>query len=340
MLYYEFTCEKCGDKRTFDDTEVVNHLIAQGYHQCGICDHRTSINPGEVIRDDRPEPVDYYHENTAYHGYDGDDFPTIKDMDVFGADLEDNEDWQQLILEEFGDSDDLTRDDEYGYEDALTQLKSHQFGWVKFGIWAFRFKVKRFYKRHHKTWKEFCEKVLHQGFQYVDKKIKAARVLRDLICAGFDVLPRNEYQCRFLTKFWGEELIDNWAMIVDAVPPDLITGDLLKSRFSVKKSKEEKWVKIDSQLWEEFEYKAHSRGLNPNHVIEDYLQEWEGEDYEQSTDELDGDDTEEVPIEKLEAWQDDLQALTEEKDQLDNWFTKLIFWSLANDSSPYFPSVP
>ena len=106
---------------------------------------------------------------------------------------------------------------------------------------------------------------------YVDKLIKAVRVMKDLICAGFEVLPQNEYQCRFLTKFWGEELTENWAMIVDAVPPHLITGDLLKAQFSVREEKEEKWIKVNSQVWEEFQWKARQKGLNPNHVIEDML---------------------------------------------------------------------
>ncbi len=41
-----------------------------------------------------------------------------------------------------------------------------------------------------------------------------------------------------------------------------------------------------------------------------------------------------MPIEKLELWQADLQALIEEKDRADNWFIKLIMWSFTNDRSP------
>ena len=333
MLYYPFECENCGDERLFIDRETINELIDRGYHQCGLCDHRTEIDPGLCYEDQKPEPIDYYHDDSDYRGYDNQDTPAVKDMEVLNEDLEDVEDWQRFILQEWGESDDLTRDDKYGYEDALAQLKSHQFGWVKFGLWAFQFKVKRFYKYHHKTWKQFCENVLHRNRYYVDKLIKAVRVMKDLICAGFEVLPQNEYQCRFLTKFWGEELTENWAMIVDAVPPHLITGDLLKAQFSVREEKEEKWIKVNSQVWEEFQWKARQKGLNPNHVIEDILHEWGDEDYEPNTDDLADDEVEEVPTEKLEAWQDDLQALIEEKDRTDNWFTQLIFWSFAYANS-------
>ena len=333
MITYQFTCSNCNDERLFDDREVINHLIDQGYHQCGICDHRTEIDPSKVVEDDRPEPINDYYGSTRYQGYDGDNFPSTDDMDVFSYDLEDNEDWQNLILEEFTESDDLTRDDKYGYDDALNQLKSHQFGWVKFAAWAFRFKTKRFYKRHHKTWKQFCEKVLHRSFYYVDKLIKAARVMKDLLSAGFDVLPQNEYQCRFLTKFWGEELIEQWSMIVDAVPPHMITGDLLRSQFSTREEKEEKWVKVNSQVWEEFQAKARSQNLDPIEIMEDIIEDWEGEEDEQMTDELNDDEDEEVTTQKLEAWMEDVQALIEEKDRADNWFIKLIFGGLVYGNS-------
>lgn len=101
----------------------------------------------------------------------------------------------------------------------------------------------------------------------------------------------------------------------------------------MREEKEEKWIKVNSQVWEEFQWKARQKGLNPNHVIEDILHEWEDEDYEPNTDDLADDEVEEVPTEKLEAWQDDLQALIEEKDRTDNWFTQLIFWSFAYANS-------
>ena len=102
-------------------------IIDRGYHQCGLCDHRTEIDPGLCYEDQKPEPIDYYHDDSDYRGYDNQDTPAVKDMEVLNEDLEDVEDWQRFILQEWGESDDLTRDYKYGYEDALAQLKSHQF---------------------------------------------------------------------------------------------------------------------------------------------------------------------------------------------------------------------
>ncbi len=254
-------------------------------------------------------------------------------MEVESIDLEDCEDWQREILKEFNNAFSLREDNDYDLNEALVEVKSHQFGFAKFGAWAYQFKLKRLYKNMYSTWRQFCEKVLHQDHWYVDKKIKAARVIKNLICAGFTVLPQNEYQCRPLTKFWGEELIENWQVIVDAIQPSLITHDLIKSRFCSREPRDKKWLKVDGQVWEEFEYKARSRGLDPNQIIEDYLEDWEVNEDEETDDELDDDQVEDVPIEKLEAWATDLQALIEEKDRADYWFTKLILWSFTHGKS-------
>ncbi|MDJ0730769.1 MAG: hypothetical protein QNJ33_12325 [Crocosphaera sp.] len=334
MLYYLFTCGSCHSHATIKGQENIDKLREKGFHDCAYCGVHNPYDDKNLYDNDQPENNSLHGSQAHAWGIKNDDLPSKEDMEVYYEDLENIEAWQQLILDEFESSDDLTRDDKYGYEDALCQLKSHQFSWVKFGVWVFQFKIKRFYKHHYKTWREFCEKALHLGVSYVDKKIKAARVMRDLICAGFKVLPQNEYQCRFLTKFWGEELIENWQMIVDAVQPHLITGDLLKSRFCSRETRDKKWLKVDGQAWEEFEYKARSKGLDFNQIIKDYLEDWEANEDEETSDELDDDDIEDVPIEKLEIWQADLQSLIEEKDRTDNWFTKLIFWSFTYGERP------
>lgn len=334
MLYYLFSCKYCQSHATIKGQQNINKIRETGFHRCSCCGYEKPYDDKDVYDDDQPETTKLYGSTASYWGVKNDEMPTIRDMEVFDEDLEHIEHWQQLILDEWQTSEDLTYDDKGGFDDALHQIKSHQFGWVKFGIWAFRFKVQRFYKHHYKTWSKFCEKELHQSHWYVDKLIKAVRVVRDLICAGFTVLPKNEYQCRPLTKFWGDELIDNWAMIVDAVEPHLITSDLIKARFCSREPRDNKWLKVDGQVWEEFAQKARAKGLDPNQIIEDYLEDWEATEDEETTEELDDNDIEDVPIEKLELWQEDLQALIEEKDRADNWFTKLIMWSFTNDRSP------
>ncbi len=334
MLYYLFSCKYCQSQATIKGQKNINQIIETGFYRCSCCGFEKPYDNKDVYDDDNPETPKISGSTAHFWGIDNDAMPSSMDMEVYYEDLENIEDWQQLVLTEFETSDDLTRDDKYGFNDALAQIKNHQFSWVKFGVWAFQFKVKRFYKHHHKTWRQFCEKELHQSHWYVDKIIKATRVIKDLICAGFDVLPQNEYQCRPLTKFWGEELTENWKMIVDAVEPHLITSDLIKSRFCSREPRDEKWLKVDGQVWEEFEYKARSRGLDPKQIIEDILEDWEATEDEQTDDELDDDDIEDVPIEKLKLWQANLQALIEEKDRADHWFTKLIMWSFSNDRSP------
>ncbi len=334
MLYYSFDCDYCGQYTAITEEKEYQEIQDKGYTFCFSCGHSHYYN-FETIANDRIEG-----NLKAYGSYADkwlgkrDEMPDPLDMIPSpDSDIE-LEEWQEYLLQNLYDINDDTIDCERGFRTGLTDLKLHKYSWVKFGFLAFQFKLKRIYKYHYKTWREFCEKILHQSHWYVDKIIKAARVIKDLICAGFKVLPQNEYQCRPLTKFWGDELIENWQIIVDAVEPHLITSDLIKSRFCSREPKDEKWLKVDGQVWEEFEYKARSRGLDPKQIIEDYLEDWEENEDEETTDELEDDDIEDVPIEKLEVWQGDLQALIEEKDRTDNWFTKLILWSFAYDRSP------
>ncbi len=340
MIYYSFDCDYCGQHTTITDEKEFQEIQDKGYTYCFSCGHSHYYNFQTIANDRIEHNVKAYGSFAAYSQGKTDEMPDPFDMIPSPKEGVELEEWQEYLLQRLYDINDDTIDSERGFRTGLTDLKMNNYSWVEFGFLAFQFKLKRIYKYFHKTWKQFCEKELHQNHYYVDKKIKAARVLQDLICAGFKVLPQNEYQCRFLTKFWGDELIEKWQMIVNAVKPHLITGDLIKASFCSKEPKEEKWVKIDSQVWEEFQHKAVSRGLNPNHVIEDYLQEWEGDENEETTDELEDDQVEDVPIEKLKAWEDDLQALIEEKDRADNWFTKLIFWSLTNDRNPDFFGIP
>ncbi len=336
MLYYLFSCAYCHHHETIKGEKLVNAIKKTGHYTCPNCNAPQDYSPSNLVNNDDPNCDSAYGSMASNWGIENDAFPSKGDFELNDDDCEAIPEWQQYILSSLEDSHESTYDSKVMYESCLTELKQHQFGWVKFGFWAFQFKMKRFYKERFKTWRSFCEKVLHQSHWYIDKIIKASRVIKDLICAGFTVLPQNEYQCRFLTKFWGDELIEKWQIIVDAVDPHLITSDLIKSRFCSKEKKEERWVKVDSGLLEEFEYKARQRGLNPREVLEDILDSWDGEEEEPHPDDLDNNEIEDVPIDKIEAWPANLQELIEEKDRADYWFTKLIFWSLFNDKHPHF----
>lgn len=334
MIYYSFDCDYCGQYTSITDEKEFQEMEEDGFTHCFSCGHSHYYNFETIANDRIDGNIKAYGSFAAYLTGNRNEMPDPLDMIPSpDSDIE-LEEWQEYLLQNLYDINDDTIDCERGFRTGLTDLKLNHYSWVKFGFLAYQFKLKRIYKYCYRTWQEFCDKELHQSHWYVDKIIKAARVVKDLICAGFKVLPQNEYQCRSLTKFWGDELIDNWAMIVDAVPAHLITADLIKSRFESRKKQEQKWVKVDPKIWEEFEYKARTKGLDPNQIIEDYLEDWEATEDEETTDELDDNDIEDVPIEKLEAWQADLQAFIEEKDRADNWFTKLIFWSFTNDRSP------
>ncbi|MDJ0582965.1 hypothetical protein [Crocosphaera sp.] len=340
MSYYHFDCPHCGFKSVISDQAVVEKLPTIDL-VCSQCEEVSEYDPknlsenllndNQVVNNVDPQP-----ENE-----DTDRLPTFKEMSISNdLDLYSLEPWQQDILEEFTEAKKGTGKPQYDYPMSINMIKSHQYGWLKFGAWAFNFKLKKQYRLHYKTWKEFCQKELHRSAAYVDKLIKATRVVKELICAGFKVLPKNEAQARWFTQFWGQELIDKWQVLIEAVPPHYITSTLIKEVFRVQEKETKTWVQVDAQILEDFETRAREKGFNPKEKLQEVLDSWEADQEEEMTDETTDDEVEEVPIEKLEVWQDDLQALIEEKDQFDNWFTKLIFWSLTNDRSPTIHGIP
>ena len=98
----------------------------------------------------------------------------------------------------------------------------------------------------------------------------------------------------------------------------------------------QKWVKVNPGLYEDFANRARKKGLDPNQLLEDFMDEWEEEDPQENPTGLEDDEQEEVPTDKLNTWQDDLQHLIRENLRSDNWFTKLIFWSLLDEKTTYF----
>ncbi|MGK7956044.1 MAG: hypothetical protein AB4063_12465 [Crocosphaera sp.] len=334
MIHYLFECHNCGFETLISGKEFVDQVIGRGAI-CSQCEEVTEYDPNNLL-----ETVNHGHQSVNSNksetkNEDSDRLPTSQEMRIpYYINSNDFEPWLGSILEEFTDAWELTKDPKEDYDFNLNQIKGHQFGWVKFGAWAFNFKLKKHYRLHYKTWREFCEKELHRSASYVDKIIKAVRVVKELIQAGFKVLPKNEGQARYFTQFWGKELIEKWQIIVDAVPAHYITSTLVKEIFGIKEKDGKKWIKVDAEVLEDFETKARERGVNPTKKLEEILEEWEANEDEETTDELDDNDIEDVPIEKLEAWQADLQALIEEKDRADNWFIQLIFWSFTNDRSP------
>ncbi len=110
--------------------------------------------------------------------------------------------------------------------DSVTfHFRNNMMSFVRNGLLAFKIQAFRLYKKHYTNFKVFCSKVLKMSYWQVKRIINAARVVMELIHAGFTVLPHNISQCEPLAEYIGTEaLVENWADIVNNIPEHLLTA--------------------------------------------------------------------------------------------------------------------
>ena len=98
----------------------------------------------------------------------------------------------------------------------IAQIHENNFGFVRTGLIAYKLKYFKAYKKIAKTFKRFCEDHLHKSHWMINRLIVAAKVVIDLIAAGFDQLPKNEAQCRSLLAGCEDDLASAWQFVLDA----------------------------------------------------------------------------------------------------------------------------
>jgi hypothetical protein len=105
------------------------------------------------------------------------------------------------------------------------EFKSNMMSFVRNGLLAFKIQSLRLYKKHYANFKVFCTRVLKLSYWQVKRIIEAARVVMELIHAGFTVLPRNISQCEPLAEYIGTNaLVEHWADITNNIPEHLLTA--------------------------------------------------------------------------------------------------------------------
>ncbi|MEM9276134.1 MAG: hypothetical protein AAGA80_24715 [Cyanobacteria bacterium P01_F01_bin.143] len=74
------------------------------------------------------------------------------------------------------------------------------------------------------TFASFCRNQLRKQRWQINDTIRAARIVLDLIYAGFEILPTNIAQAVTLAKLAGAELVEKWRMVIENIPLDKITA--------------------------------------------------------------------------------------------------------------------
>jgi hypothetical protein len=212
------------------------------------------------------------------------------------------------------------------------RIKSNSLSFVETGLLAYKIQVKRLWKKSYKNFREFCQKALGQDSWQIKRTIEAARVVMELVAEGFNILPKNESQCRPLWKILSEQgdeaLWEAWREVTERLKPHQITEKSICEVLQIER-KETKLQKVLNKLREQ----AIKEGLSLAEYLEENLL-------------LEGEQTKEVEEEKISEWEEDVENLVKERDlqvRKVSFFTlplKSVWESLIERISNIFSDFP
>ena len=141
---------------------------------------------------------------------------------------------------------------DFELESVTFHFRDNMMSFVRNGLLAFKIQAFRLYKKHYTNFKVFCSKVLKMSYWQVKRIINAARVVMELIHAGFTVLPHNISQCEPLAEYIGTEaLVENWADITNNIPEHLLTAKSIDNFLHPPEAEEkvETVIKVPPKLY-------------------------------------------------------------------------------------------
>ena len=173
--------------------------------------------------------------------------PEIKELDQYAKDLENQ----------------ISGDFDLNY--LTFEFAYNQLAFVRNGLLLAKIKFFKLYKNYGDgTFASFCREQLGKQRWQINDTIKAARVVLDLMYAGFDILPTNVSQAIVLAKFSREELIKKWRSIINILPIDKITAKSIRNLIfpPIEKVKEVATIQIPTSVHEDIHTCAAERGLS------------------------------------------------------------------------------
>ena len=172
--------------------------------------------------------------------------PEIQELHEYALDLEDriegdfNLDWIEF---------------EFAY---------NRLAYVRNGLVLAKLKFWKIYRNFGDgTFASFCRERLKITRWQVNDNIKAARITLELLYAGFEILPANVSQAMALSSLTGDELIEAWRKITNAIAPDKITHRSIKSFLfpPTEQDLPNTSIKVSPSLHESIHQEAAERGI-------------------------------------------------------------------------------
>ena len=164
---------------------------------------------------------------------------------------------------------------DFDLDELVGKIKINTLGYVKNGLIAFKIKSLRLYKNTHRTFKQFCQERLGLSTWQVNRNIRAARVVMELVAHGFEVLPQCEAQCRALLAHCEENLIEAWRSVTSNLSPHQITAKTITLHLAPEESQivpNEERIIVNRDLFNRIYTVALSVGTSIPELLEQIFQ--------------------------------------------------------------------
>lgn len=202
---------------------------------------------------------------------------------------------QELIDYAIGLDDQIEGDFDLG--SLVFEIRNNTLSFVRTGLAAFKIKALKLYKNQFGSFRSFCTKALGVTHWQINRTIQASRIVLELIYNGFEILPRNEAQCRELSQYVGSELVRVWREITAEIPSHKITARSIHEYLNPEEEIEEEstTVKLPRKLYSRILTLAVDAGMSIVELLEDTFL----------------DQVKPVPIGTLLRWEEDIKNMVE-----------------------------
>ena len=154
---------------------------------------------------------------------------------------------------------------DFNLEYLTNEFAYNQLAFVRNGLLLAKIKFQKLYKNYGDgTFASFCKHQLKKQRWQINDTIKAARVVLDLMYAGFEILPTNISQAVALAKLTLDELIQKWRSIINTLPPDKITAHSIRNavRPTTESESAVASLEVPASIHEDIHREAANRGLS------------------------------------------------------------------------------
>ena len=154
---------------------------------------------------------------------------------------------------------------DFNLEYLTFEFAYNQLAFVRNGLLLAKIKFLKLYKNYGDgTFSGVCKHQLNKQRWQINDTIKAARVVLDLMYAGFEILPTNISQAVALAKLATEELISKWRSIIETLPPDRITAHSIRNIVAppTESDPEVASLEVPVRVHQEIHNEAANRGLS------------------------------------------------------------------------------